>query len=113
MAASAPNNFSALLNDILVRLKQTHVIVALIIPFREGSNSAHGSYNVAIAGIALSKRPRVSIVDMQDILSSSDYADSVHPNTEGYDKMARTWEQAIREVLSTSTHRSSSQPRER
>jgi len=28
-------------------------------------------------------------MDMQDILSKSDYADDLHPNADGYDKMAR------------------------
>jgi hypothetical protein len=32
---------------------------------------------------------------MQSILGKSDYADGIHPNTSGYDKMAHAWEQAI------------------
>jgi lysophospholipase L1-like esterase len=97
--ASAPANLSALLDDILSRLPQTQVIVAQIIPFRSGPDPAHTSYNAAIPGIVKSKGSRVSLVDMQSILSKSDYADGLHPNAGGYDKMARAWEPAIGPVL--------------
>jgi len=46
---------------------------------------------------------------MQNILSKSDYADGLHPNANGYDKMARTWEPAIRTVLSVHSQQSRSQ----
>lgn len=97
-AASAPSNLSALLDDILKRLPQARVIVAQIIPVREGPNQDDKVYDAAIPGIAASKGIRVSTVDVQNILSSSDYADELHPNSGGYDKMARAWEPAIRAV---------------
>lgn len=102
-AASAPENLSTLLDDILARVLQTHVIVAQVIPFRRGPERGHQSYNAAIPGIVASKGSRVSMVDMQNILSKGDYADGLHPNADGYDKMARAWEPAIRAVLSVST----------
>jgi len=102
-AAEAPGNLSALLDDILKRLPNTHVIVAQIIPFRRGPERVHRSYNEAVAEIVASKGPRVSKVDMQNILSRDDYADGLHPNASGYDKMARAWEPAIRAVLSNLT----------
>lgn len=103
-AASAPGNLSVLLDDILARLPQAHVIVAQIIPFRRGPNQGHLSYNAAIPGIVASKGPRVSMVDMQTILSPSDYVDGLHPNAGGYNKMAGAWERAIRAILSGSAH---------
>ena len=108
-AASAPDNLSALLDDILERLPQTHVIVAQIIPFRHGPGPVLRSYNAAIADIVASKGPRVSMVNMQSILSPSDYADGIHPNAGGYDKMAHAWEPAIRAVLSGSSRHVGSQ----
>jgi len=95
-AASAPDNLSALLDDMLARLPKVRVIVAQIIPFRRGPDQGHQSYNRAIPGIVASKGPRVSVIDMQNILSMSDYADGLHPNASGYDKMARAWETALR-----------------
>ncbi len=98
-AASAPGNLLALLDDILVRLPKVRIIVAQIIPFRVGADQGHRSYNGAIPGIVASKGPRVSVIDMQNILSMSDYADGLHPNASGYDKMARAWETALRAVV--------------
>jgi len=97
--ASAPDNLSTLLDDILARLPRAHVIVAQIIPFRRSSDQGHESYNAAIPGIVASKGPRVSRVDMHNILFPSDYADGFHPNAGGYDKMARAWERALRAVI--------------
>src|SRR5579864_784697 len=104
-AASAPGNLSALLDDILARLPQAHVIVAQIIPFRRGPDQDHQSYSAAIPDIVASKGPRVSMVDMHNILFPSDYADGFHPNASGYDKMARAWERALRAVIPGFTER--------
>jgi len=98
-AKSAPDNLSTLLDDILARLPKAHVIVAQIISFRTGPDQVHQSYNAAIPGIVASKGPRVSRVDMQNILSPNDYADLFHPNAGGYDKMARAWARALRAVI--------------
>ncbi len=95
----APANLSALLDDILLRLPQVHVIVAQIVPFSSGPTRGHRSYNDAIPAIAASKGPRVSMVDMQNVLSNGDFADSYHPTAEGYDKLARAWESAILAIL--------------
>ena len=98
-AAVAPAHLSALLDDILVRLPRTHVIVAQIIPFRAGPDRDHQSYNDAIPRIVASKGPRVSQVDMRTTILPGDYADGLHPNASGYDKMARAWEPAIRRAV--------------
>ena len=94
-AASAPENLSALLDDILLRLPEARIIVAQIIPYSSGPLEEHTAYNAAIPGIIASKGPRVSVVDMQNILSQDDFADTYHPNAGGYDKMARAWQAAI------------------
>ena len=99
MAAAAPDNLSLLLDDILERLPRAHVIVARIIPARWGPVPGYEAYVAAIPGIVASKGPRVSMVNMENILTSSDYRDALHPNHDGYDKMARAWEPAIRAVL--------------
>ena len=96
--ATAPGDLSALLDDILTRLPNARVIVAQIIPSRAGPDAVHQAYNASIPRIAASKGARVSVVDMSRILAPSDYADGLHPNASGYDKMARTWERAIRAV---------------
>ncbi len=101
-AASAPDDLSALLDDVLTRLPQARVIVAQIIPFRLGPDEVHRSYNAAISRIVVSKGPRVSLADMQNVVSRGDYADIFHPKPDGYDKMARAWERALRSVIPSS-----------
>lgn len=98
-AAAAQTDLSALLDDIRARLPEAWIIVAQIIPFRRGPDPAHRSYNAAMPAIVGSKGPRVSIVDMEGILATDDYADGIHPNSGGYDKIARAWESAIRAAL--------------
>ena len=91
----ATENLSALLDDILTRLPETHVIVAKIIRTRWGSDVKHLSYNNSIPHIAESKGPRVSVVNMQDVPSKGDFTTLYHPSPRGYDKMAHAWESAI------------------
>jgi hypothetical protein len=86
---------SLLLDDILVRLPETHVIVARIIRTRWGSDTKHIYYNNKVSEIAASKGPQVSMVDMQDVLSRGDFTTLYHPSPRGYDKMAHAWETAI------------------
>jgi hypothetical protein len=93
--AYAPDDLSALLDDILARLPETHIIVAQIIRTRWGSDSNHLFYNDAIPGIVASKGRRVSVVDMRNILSRGDFTTLYHPSPRGYDKMAHVWEKAI------------------
>jgi lysophospholipase L1-like esterase len=94
-SAYAPGDLSALLDDILVHLPGTHIIVAQIIPTRRGSDSNHLLFNKAIPDIVASKGSRVSMVDMRNILSKSDFSNLYHPSPKGYDKMAHVWESAI------------------
>lgn len=91
----APDKLSTLLDDILQRLPETYIIVAQVVPFANGFVRGHYAYNEAIPAVVASKGPRVSLVDMRDILSKEDFGDYYHPTDEGYDKMARAWEEAI------------------
>ena len=91
----AEGNLSVLLDDILTRLPETHVILATIIRTRWGSDTKHVIFNKAIPGIVASKGKQVSIVDMQEILSKSDFTTLYHPSPVGYDKMAHAWMNAI------------------
>jgi lysophospholipase L1-like esterase len=92
------DNLSALIDDILARLPETHVIVAQIIRTRWGSDTKHILYNDSIPGIAASKGGRVSVIDMENVLSNKDFTTLYHPSPRGYDKMAHAWESAILEL---------------
>ncbi len=91
----APDNLSALLDDILARLPNVHVIVAQIIPTRWGAEVSQRIYNDAIPDVAASIGSQVSVVDMREIMAKSDFMTLYHPNISGYEKMAHAWESAI------------------
>jgi lysophospholipase L1-like esterase len=93
--AYVPDRLSALLDDILARLPETHIIVAQIIRTRWGSDLKHRFYNDAIPEIVAAKGSHVSVINMQDVLSKGDFTTLYHPSPEGYDKMAHAWESAI------------------
>lgn len=94
-SAYAPKNLSALLDDILVRSPETHIVVAQIIRTRWGSDAKHRFYNDAIPDVAASKGERVSVIDMREVLTKYDFTTLYHPSPKGYDKMAHAWESAI------------------
>ena len=102
-AQSVDTDLSALLDDILERLPRANVIVAQIIPFRNGLGRLQRVYDAAIPGIVASKGRRVSVVNLSNVLSPGDYADMFHPSSDGYDKMARVWARAIRPVMNRRT----------
>ena len=91
----APDNLSALLDDILARLPNVRVIVAQIIPTRWGAEVSQRIYTDAIPNVAASKGSQVSVVDMREIMVKSDFMTLYHPNVSGYEKMAHAWESAI------------------
>jgi lysophospholipase L1-like esterase len=98
-AGAVQTDLPALLDDIRARLPQARIIVAQIIPYRRGPDPVYRAYNAAIPAIVASRGTLVSRVDMAAILSVEDYADDLHPNDGGYDKMARACEGAIRAAL--------------
>ena len=92
---------SALLDDIMTRLPNAHIIVAQILPLGDPKLEAVvKEFNAAIPGIARSRDTRVSVVNMHDSFSTAeDLYDGIHPNDRGNEKMARVWEPAILAVL--------------
>jgi lysophospholipase L1-like esterase len=99
--ANAPARLSWLIDDILSRLPSTRVIVAQILPMTNGASfeAEVMHYNAAIAELVTSKTSRVCMVNLHEVLSAADFVDGVHPKKSGYDKMALTWEPAIRAVI--------------
>ena len=98
--ANAPNRLAGVIDKITSTSPQTDVFVATLIPVSY-ANSQVQSYNSAIPGIVSSRAnagKRVHLVDMNRAVSLSDLPDGVHPNANGYDKMAAVWYAALRAV---------------
>ena len=74
--------------------------VAKIIPLsNSGQNQNVISFNNQIPGIVQSKvsagKP-VYVVEMYNALTTADLIDGIHPNSNGYNKMADVWYNAIK-----------------
>ncbi len=109
-AANAPGALSALIDKICAKLPAGgKLYVAKIVPSTDSAVDARIiNYNNQIPGIVQSKvdagKP-VYLVDMYSAISkATDFADTLHPNTSGYDKMAAVWYNAISaDLLSSGT----------
>jgi lysophospholipase L1-like esterase len=101
---AAPQRLDALIDQIATAAPASRILVASLTPLSRADREERvQAYNAAIPGIVAAKAARgmaVSFVDMHSALSaSSDLADGVHPNAEGYAKMASVWIAALQPVL--------------
>ncbi|MEO6084629.1 MAG: SGNH/GDSL hydrolase family protein [Umezawaea sp.] len=100
--AGAPDRLSTLIDHITDTAPDADVFVAQIIPLGWDSGEvAVRSFNNAIPGIVQSKvnaAKRVHLVNMHSAVSVADLPDSIHPDGNGYDKMAAVWYDALRSV---------------
>lgn len=98
----APGRLSTLIDRITATAPNADVFVATIIPLSNPNwQNAARNYNAAIPGIVQSKvnqGKRVRLVNMANALTTADLLDGVHPNANGYNKMATTWFNALRAV---------------
>jgi len=97
---NAPARLGELIDKICNKLPAGgKLYVASIIPI---SYADVKSYNSQIAGIVQNKANQgkpVYLVDMYSSLTTNDLGDGVHPNANGYNKMADVWFNAIKADL--------------
>lgn len=101
---NAANRVGSLVDKICAKLPGGgKVYVAQVIPISYASgNQAAMNFNNQLASMVQSKKNSgkpVELVDMHSALSASDLQDQVHPNMTGYNKMADTWFNAIKNDL--------------
>jgi len=99
--ANAPNRVGTLVDKICAKLPAGgKVYVAKVIPISYSSgDQAAVSFNNQLATMVQTKKNQgkpVFIVDMHSALTVSDLSDQVHPNLNGYNKMADVWFNAIK-----------------
>nr|WTA65562.1 FG-GAP-like repeat-containing protein [Micromonospora sp. NBC_00855] len=95
----APARLEGLIGKIVRLAPETTVLVAKLVPaFNTGANNNVQRYNAAIPGVVDRFRAagkRVRLVDMGAV-TRADLTDTVHPNAEGYRKMADAFLGAVR-----------------
>ncbi|RDL35318.1 SGNH hydrolase [Venustampulla echinocandica] len=97
--ASAPQRLDSLVGQLVSACPDATIIVARIIPSTNGGLAALlPQFNNAITGL-MAQRVRqgqqVMVVDMPSGVTTGDLADGLHPNDEGYNKMAIKWASAL------------------
>jgi hypothetical protein len=99
--ASAAASLKTLLVTLLTNELQAKVLVAQIVPafgtYRD-KDPIIQDYNSRIPGVVAkfaSWQRILRVVDLYSGMQSMDYSDTVHPNYQGYKKMANGWRNAI------------------
>jgi hypothetical protein len=99
---SAPSRLSTLIDHITNTKPTAEVFVAQITPLsNSGQDAAARTFNSAIPGIVQSKvsaGKHVHLVDMHSALTTADLTDGIHPTSNGYNKMATVWYNALLSV---------------
>lgn len=97
----APNRLGRLIDKILAGSPDAVVFVSKLIPAGTAATQARiVDFNTALPDIVAKRVAdghKVFLVDGYSPLSfvAGDFADGLHPNDQGYDKMASTWRKAI------------------
>jgi lysophospholipase L1-like esterase len=99
--ANAPERLGALLDRLIANVPDALIVIAKLTPFPSMSDAVE-SYNAEIpaqvdARVAAGKH--LKLVDMFTGFGVAMLGDSVHPNQQGYEHMARVWYDAISDLL--------------
>lgn len=102
--ATAIDRLDALILKIATLRPYAHIIVTNLMERGEPQNSAiQAQFNPSVQGVvdahALAGR-RVTFLDMRAAVPLSDMPDQLHPDQNGYNKMAAAWLPAIQAVIS-------------
>jgi lysophospholipase L1-like esterase len=100
---SAPARLGSLIDQILAAAPDTTVLVASIVPAANpGIQSQIADYNRQLPGLVQARRDagkHVAFVDMSSVSTADLDGDGVHPNDNGYRKMAANFAAGIQAVL--------------
>jgi lysophospholipase L1-like esterase len=97
MPATAPDRLATLIDHIIAAAPNALLVVAKIIPLASGG-SAVDTFNAAIPAIVQKRADagkHILLVDQFTGFPTSELADGVHPNAQGYSRMADKWYAAI------------------
>jgi lysophospholipase L1-like esterase len=100
--ANAPARLGALIDQILTDAPDATVLVATLVPSTDpGTEARIIAYNRAIPGLVTQRQAQgkhVRLVDMSAV-TTADLSDTLHPNDNGYAKMANAFFTGIQQSL--------------
>lgn len=98
--SNAPKRLGALLDKLAMNAPDALIVVATILPF--GSSAAVKTYNAALPELVKARQDagmHIQLVDQFTGFPTSELGDGVHPNQQGYERMASVWYSAISKLL--------------
>ncbi|KHN94030.1 FG-GAP repeat domain-containing protein [Metarhizium album ARSEF 1941] len=104
MASRAPSDLQDLIDDVWKQGPRTSILLAAVIPTRSSEyNKRTALFNRDVRRTAAQLQEQgkpVSLCDLSTAIDPArDLADAVHPNDNGYKKMAAAWLQCLKHVL--------------
>jgi lysophospholipase L1-like esterase len=99
--SGASDRLGSLLDDLATRAPDALVVVSNIIPWPQMASNVN-QYNSQIAGVIdqrINQGRNIVFVDQNSGFPSGELADGIHPNAQGYARMAAKWYDAIYEHL--------------
>jgi lysophospholipase L1-like esterase len=97
----APDRLGSLIDDLTTRLPNALIVVSNIIPWPQMASNVN-QYNSQLATVVnqrINQGKNVIFVDQNTGFPSNELADGIHPNAQGYARMAAKWFNAIYEYL--------------
>lgn len=98
-SATAINRLDALVLKMANLSPTTHIIVTNLMERAEPENTAiQNEFNPFVQGVVdahINAGRLVSFLDMRSVVPLSDMPDQLHPNQNGYNKMAAAWQESI------------------
>jgi lysophospholipase L1-like esterase len=98
---NATKRLDSLLDRIVMNAPDALIVVATITPLSRGGQAVQ-AYNAAIPAVIDARADageHVLLVDMFKDFPTTELGDGVHPNRQGYERMARVWYEAISSTL--------------
>lgn len=98
--AGAPERLGGLIDKLVMSAPDALVFVAKITPF--GRSAAVETYNEAMSAVVQERADggkHVVLVDQFTGFPTSELGDGVHPNQQGYERMADVWYEAVGPLL--------------
>ncbi len=96
---NAPKRLDAFITSIYEYCPNVKLFLATIVPMKNERNPNVIACNAAFPQLVAEHRAKghdVRLVPMYDALdTTTDFADTLHPNLNGYTKMAQTWDAAL------------------
>ncbi len=96
---NAPKRLDAFISSIYDYCPNVKLFLATIVPMKNARNPNVIACNAAFPQLVAEHRAKghdVRLVPMYDALdTATDFADTLHPNRSGYQKMAQTWDTAL------------------